>query len=308
MTCGLVWQRDAPDGPLLDVLYEDLSSSRIFEYTVEDFESLYLVVRRKLTGESEKVGGVDKRSPFWQRIASSSNTPALPGQRGAGNPANPVHQTRPNNPVSLVRQMLRVLYCFGHNNIAVLDFGMGKGRWCQTAATFGFETYGLEYSERLHDLQLGTGYQVITPDELADCRFDFINAEQVFEHLNGPLETLQMLAQTLNSGGVIRISVPSGYGIETRIQRERAWAASKHSKNSLNSVRPLRHVNCFTGRSLIMMAAQAGLKWIKPSLARKLQSAIGLRDVIRAPASWLRRRLRPVYFTEQYFLKTQQGD
>ena len=38
------------------------------------------------------------------------------------------------------------------------------------------------------------------------------------------------------------------------------WKAPKNSRNSLNPVAPLEHINCFRRKSLIKMAAIAGME------------------------------------------------
>jgi len=45
---------------------------------------------------------------------------------------------------------------------------------------------------------------------LPDADFDFINVDQVFEHLPYPRATLANLTTKLRAGGVVRISVPNG--------------------------------------------------------------------------------------------------
>jgi hypothetical protein len=82
-------------------------------------------------------------------------------------------------------------------------------------------------------------------DELPVDRFHFINAEQVFEHLVAPAQVMQWLAGSLVHGGLLRISVPNGAGVESLVAQA-DWAASKGSPRSLNAIAPLEHINCHT--------------------------------------------------------------
>lgn len=289
--CTCVWQRDVPSSQLLDVLLEDLSPSRIYAYSVEDFEHLDAAIAKKLDGNHRIVDDNRPPSPFWQAITTHSGPRAIPDKR------------RSKDYRGLAEQILLIRTYFRRRNITALDFGMGQGEWCRLAAAFGLETYGLEYSEEKSSWRLDGGYGVITPRELSEHRFDFINTEQVFEHLNDPLDTLKRLVQSLNQGGVIRINVPNGFGIEQKLQSKESWTAAKGAKHALSAVRPLRHVNCFTGKSLTAMAAQAGLQRVDRSLRQMLSSAIGLQSVLSSPLRWARYRLQPDRVVGHYYVK-----
>jgi len=136
----------------------------------------------------------------------------------------------------------------------VLDFGMGWGYWCLAAKKLGYNISGFEISKERVAFARENGIRVIEnfPDIAAD-QFDFINAEQVFEHLPEPLETLRALMAALKKRGIIRISVPNGRGIEKKLKRP-DWKPAK------NAIQPLEHINCFTHWTLIKMANLAGLK------------------------------------------------
>jgi SAM-dependent methyltransferase len=96
-------------------------------------------------------------------------------------------------------------------------------------------------------------------DEIPARRFDLINAEQVFEHLPEPLDTLRHLSRGLKPGGLLRIGVPNGTGLKQSLAAW-DWTAPKGSARSLNAVAPLEHLNCFTRTSLLVLAETAGLR------------------------------------------------
>jgi 2-polyprenyl-3-methyl-5-hydroxy-6-metoxy-1,4-benzoquinol methylase len=168
----------------------------------------------------------------------------------------------------------------------VLDFGMGFGTWCYLAKGFGCHAYGTELSQTRIDY--AKGIDVISWNDILSYRFDFINAEMVFEHLSEPLEVLAYLQQSLNPHGLIKISVPDGWDIKKRLaawewEKLRQYQLSEGSldeleviktiwdwerpqgagtENSLNAVAPLQHINIFHHESLVQMAQRVGLETV----------------------------------------------
>lgn len=143
-----------------------------------------------------------------------------------------------------------------------LDFGMGWGKWLKMANSFGVNSFGTELSQTRINYAKSFGIKVIVWEELINYKFDFINTEQVFEHIPNPLETLLLLKKMLKPGGVIKISVPNGSDIKRRLKLA-DWSAKKGTKNSLNAISPLEHINCFNYDSIMSMADKAGLKRVK---------------------------------------------
>jgi len=172
----------------------------------------------------------------------------------------------------------------------VLDFGMGWGAWCQAAKALGCTVRGLELS-RVQDSQAhANGIETIAWDDLPADRFDFINTDQVFEHLADPLDTLKSIKGTLKAGGIIKISVPDGSDIKRRLKIG-DWKAPKGSRNSLNPVSPLEHINCFSRQAVLHMAGMAGLEHVHIPLHIQYFGTI-----IRTPfKSLLKDLLMPLY-------------
>lgn len=157
------------------------------------------------------------------------------------------------------------------SSLKFFDFGMGYGKWALMAKAFGCRSYGSELSEARIEFAKENGINVISWDEIPEYQFDFINTEQVFEHIADPLQTLSYLKKALKPGGVLKISVPSNsYDIERRL-KIMDWKAPKGTKNSMNSVAPLEHINCFRKKSLLRMAAAAGIKEVFIPLAMQYQ-------------------------------------
>lgn len=161
-------------------------------------------------------------------------------------------------------EITRVLRFLGRplEEVKFLDFGMGWGNWCLIAKGFGCEVFGAELSGVRVEHARRIGVEPVPWEQLGQQRFDFINAEQVFEHLANPLETLRHLRRALNPDGIIRINVPSGTDIRRRLATA-DWLAPPESDRSLNDVAPLQHINCFNFQSLVSMARLAGLEEVK---------------------------------------------
>lgn len=143
--------------------------------------------------------------------------------------------------------------------LQVLDAGMGWGKWARMAKAFGCEVYGNELSPARIEYAEAHGIKVLSWEEIPSHKFDFINADQVFEHLPNPAESLRHLVQALKPTGIIRIGVPDGYDIKRRLA-VMDWTAAKGTKNSLNLVSPLEHINCFNHDALIQLATNANLQ------------------------------------------------
>lgn len=143
--------------------------------------------------------------------------------------------------------------------VQVLDAGMGWGKWARMAKAFGCEVYGNELSPARIEYAESHGIKVLSWEEIASHQFDFINADQVFEHLPDPRATIDHLAKALKPKGLLRISVPDGHDIHARLAKT-DWSAAKGTKDSLNLVSPLEHINCFNHDSLVRLATNANLQ------------------------------------------------
>lgn len=145
------------------------------------------------------------------------------------------------------------------SQLTFLDFGMGWGHWCRMAQAFGCKVYGVELSEARIEYARQTGVRIINFEEISSLQFDFINTEQVFEHLSEPGGTLAYLRQSLAPDGILKISVPDGGDIQQRLNMGN-WQAPKTSRYSLNPVAPLEHINCFNRASLLQLAREVSLE------------------------------------------------
>ncbi len=184
-----------------------------------------------------------------------------------------------------------------HSNINLLDFGMGWGAWLSTANKLGFQSYGIELSESRIAYARKIGVEVIDWKQAENIKFDFINTEQVFEHIPNPLETLKKLKLLLKSSGLIKISVPTANDIEHRLNLM-DWNARKYSPTSLNAVAPLEHIQYFKRSSLINMSKIAGMYEVNIPLLTQWKNSIGWLK----PKRIIRNAILPIY---RNFIKKQ---
>jgi SAM-dependent methyltransferase len=208
------------------------------------------------------------------------------------------------------REILLVIAFLGKpaHRLTFLDLGMGWGLWSAMARAFGCQCAGVEISPSRIAYARSIGLDVISFDQIENRRFDFINCEQVFEHLPDPLATLHRLGKVLNSGGLIKINVPDGARIRRKLNPD-AWMSGSNARHLLNPVSPLEHINCFNRTSLILMGHLAGLKTV--SLPLNIQwnywvNLKGLKGVVKE-------LIRPLYHryirrrTHLYFTKATTG-
>ena len=148
-------------------------------------------------------------------------------------------------------------------SMKTLDYGMGWALWARIAATLGCDSYGSDLAPPRMAYAAGFGIHTVTDAEIADHRFHFINTEQVFEHVPGPLDLLDRLAAALAPGGVVKISVPSGERIDLIVEALRSGAYGG-DRDTIMPVQPLEHLNCFRHAALRAMADEVGLEMVRP--------------------------------------------
>ncbi len=164
--------------------------------------------------------------------------------------------TRPNLLAELL--MLPAVLRKQSSQISLLDFGMGWSEWCRIAQALDYKIAGSEINK--DQLEYARNYQIsiVSLHALVDSSFDYINAEQVFEHIAQPFEVLQLLSRALKPDGVIKISVPNGAGILNQLTHSK-WLIPKKSRKSLNAIAPLEHINTYSYSALLELAHLCGL-------------------------------------------------
>jgi SAM-dependent methyltransferase len=148
-------------------------------------------------------------------------------------------------------------------SLKVLDFGMGLGLWARVAKALGCSTFGHDLSASRMLLAANAGIRVLEFDAISEHRFDFINTDQLFEHVVDPGGLAKMLADVLAPGGILKIAVPRGDGTPSRLKTG-DWLTQVRSAKSLNPVLPLEHVNCFSAKALTNLGHSAALVRVLP--------------------------------------------
>ena len=146
-----------------------------------------------------------------------------------------------------------------NTKIKVLDYGMGWGHRLNMAKAFGYQTTGIEISEPRKNYAIKNGHRVLSNINQNE-HYDFIYANQVFEHIPDPLTTIKELSNALSPEGVILLSVPQG----NKYAKYSYFSNYQPKKDALH---PLEHINCFSRNSLKFLGSTSGLRPIQPPLS-----------------------------------------
>jgi 2-polyprenyl-3-methyl-5-hydroxy-6-metoxy-1,4-benzoquinol methylase len=195
----------------------------------------------------------------------------------------------------------------GRSGLKVLDFGMGWAKWAMMAQAFGCDVWGCELSKTRIEFARAHGIRVLAGEELPHRRFDFINAEQVFEHLPDPLDTLRMLRSALTPGGMIKISVPDGHDIDRRLAAL-DWSAPRDSSHSLMPVAPLEHLNCFRRETFVHLAREAGMVEVRMPLRIQYAYATNWNSLRNIARNLIRPLVREMVAKRNYVFMAAAGE
>lgn len=157
-------------------------------------------------------------------------------------------------------------------DLSVLDYGVGRGVFALAMRACGCKVSTYDLSSERMETARRNGLAAIEDSEIPGSGFDFINTEQVFEHLPAPRETTAHLVSGLNDRGILKISVPYGRAIESgpfRID----WNAPKYGPYSPMYLQPLEHLTYFRRPSLDKMMAGLGYAQVRLSVADELNYA-----------------------------------
>lgn len=158
-----------------------------------------------------------------------------------------------------------------NKNIKVLDFGSGWGEWAVFSNEYGFETFGCEIDDFKIKYSNKNNLKLLDIDNIKEKSINFINTEQVFEHLEDPIKYIKLFEKIVTNNGVVRISVPNGIKIKKNIKYNYNWLVkNKSSNNSLNPIWLFEHINCYTPKSIIYMMENNGFRQIKLSFFKYL--------------------------------------
>lgn len=137
---------------------------------------------------------------------------------------------------------LTIGHCYlkkpGHGK-SLLDVGCGNGFYLKEMQKLGWETTGYEFdSTYARELGAQLGLEVIAGEtalRAQTARFDLVTFNFSFEHLDKPLDFLDLATGCLRPGGEIYISVPNIESREARLFADRWFHLD-----------PPRHISFFT--------------------------------------------------------------
>ncbi len=187
--------------------------------------------------------------------------------------------------------------------IKVLDFGLGWAEWAAMAKAFGCQVYGAELSTARIEHARSLGIEIVDYADLVNHKFNYINTEQVFEHLLEPYEVLLHLSHSLAHNGIIKISVPNAAKAIRKAKHQKSLGSL--SAKEIMPIAPLEHINCFEHATLVTMANSVGLRLLWPSLYGLYNSSLGWLEPKRALNLLIRPLYRHVYpkSTFLYFVR-----
>ena len=147
----------------------------------------------------------------------------------------------------------------------VLDFGCRWGKWGSMALAYGCDVYGIDVNPNACAFCAERGVKIVSIEQLEELRFDFINCDQVVEHVSDPLGLVRMFSRCLKPGAFLKLSTPAN----PRLPKLMSAAQSSDDDGILDPIIldplcPLEHVNLFSRPSLNRLAENAGLAVYRP--------------------------------------------
>lgn len=157
-----------------------------------------------------------------------------------------------------------------HYKFQFLDFGCGWGDTIKIAESFNFESYGYEIDKE--KIKFLNKNKVKSVDLIKDKKlFDIIMCNQVFEHLEDPLQSAKLISDRLKPNGILIISVPNGMFMKYLINFPFLWLVKNKGFFSMNPIWFFGHINCFTRKSLIKIFENSNIKLQQISLLEYLK-------------------------------------
>lgn len=153
----------------------------------------------------------------------------------------------------------------------VLDFGCSWGKWSSMALAHGCQVFGYDVDITAQEFCSKRGIQMLQWEELQNYDYDFINCDQVFEHVANPLQLIHHLSQYLSPKGFIKISTPQDKVLPNFLKKiELTRVDHDLNATTLDALYPLIHINLFSRKGLIKLGEKAYLKPYKLPLAKWL--------------------------------------
>lgn len=154
-----------------------------------------------------------------------------------------------------------------HRRAKALDVGAGTGRMMRVFEESGFDTWGIEPSERFRaralELRIPAERLLPAPIESAELPaegFDFISMSAVMEHLPDPAGALSRALGWLAPGGLIRVEVPSSDWLVGRLLNLAYRLQGLDFVTNTSPMHPPFHLYEFTRRCFAAHGERAGYR------------------------------------------------
>lgn len=176
------------------------------------------------------------------------------------------------------------------SELRVLDYGMGWGLWPAIAKKLGADAYGTELSPKMAENAKNYGVKVVSEPT---GPFDFINLEQVIEHVPKPRHLLDRLSGTLAPGGIVKLSLPNASNARSIIRQIKA-GRYRGDYPTIIPIQPLEHVNSFTHGAVKALADDAGFRIVTPKI-RERYAFVRAAGLPRNPKAAVKELVRPFW-------------
>jgi hypothetical protein len=192
--------------------------------------------------------------------------------------------------ILVLRQMIAV------GRPKVLDFGCNWGKWASMALAFGCDVDAVEVNPVTSAFCSSRGIRIVDPDSLADDSYDFINVDQVLEHISDPRGLAETLARKLAPGGLMKWSTPQDRRLSDALVRaSEAKDGTILRPARIDALEPLIHINLFSNRALRELGRKVGMEavslpffaWLGAGQMWNLPRQIG-RNLSVPKKRWLR--------------------
>lgn len=155
------------------------------------------------------------------------------------------------------RQVIKILK--SRESARVLDYGVGYGIFAHYLLEKGIEVHGTELNEEASSFAKNRGVKILTDTELLKFKYDFINTDQVLEHVLYPDALISLLVSLLTDFGFLKISVPNAKKIVLDIDQ-----LDFDNAKIFNAATPLQHINVFSDAAFEYIASNSNLRFTRP--------------------------------------------
>lgn len=135
----------------------------------------------------------------------------------------------------------------------MLDVGCGPGLFLIEAKKRGWEVFGTEFTDKqiayLHEKGIQTSKGKLTTTSFVKESFDIIISSEVLEHINNPVEEMNLFHSFLRKGGLTYITTPNFNAIERFLL-----------KGKYNIIQYPEHLSYYTPKTIDLLLKDCGFK------------------------------------------------